>query len=100
MGYFTWAVFWPEQLPYETLGPLGDLTKYLVKDYHGFMYKGWWLSWAVHLGEAWLALKLCSDKGISSPTTRLLWFVQTLLFGFASLGLLLKYKDGSRAKRH
>ncbi|KAK3554141.1 hypothetical protein QTP70_019070 [Hemibagrus guttatus] len=80
MSYYTWAVFWPQQIPYDTLGPLGDLTQYLVKEYHGIMYKG--------------------DKGINSPSTRLLWFVQTILFGFASLGLLLKYKAGGHAKRH
>ncbi|KAK2852502.1 hypothetical protein Q7C36_007703 [Tachysurus vachellii] len=100
MSYYTWAVFWPQQIPYDTLGPLGDLTQYLVKEYHSFMYKGWWISWAVHLCEAMLALKVCSDKGIDDPSTRLLWFVQTFLFGFASLGLLLKYKAGGRAKRH
>ncbi|KAI5107899.1 transmembrane protein 254 [Silurus meridionalis] len=100
MSYYTWAVFWPQKLPYDTLGPLGAFTKYLVKEYHSFMYKGWWLAWAVHLCEALVALKVCSDKGIDSPSTRLLWFVQTLLFGFASLALLLKYKAGGRAKRH
>ena len=35
---------------------------------------------------------LCRAKGIAGPTTRFLWFVQTILFGFASLGLLIKYK--------
>ncbi|KAF5902127.1 transmembrane protein, partial [Clarias magur] len=54
-----WSVFWPQQIPYDTLGPLGALTKYLVKEYHGFMYTGWWLAWAVHLFEALVALKVC-----------------------------------------
>ncbi|XP_060780789.1 transmembrane protein 254 isoform X2 [Neoarius graeffei] len=80
MGYYTWAVFWPQHLPYDTLGPFGAFTKYLVEEYHSFMYKG--------------------DKGIDSPSTRLLWFVQTFFFGFASLGLLFKYKAGGHAKRH
>lgn len=42
---------------------------------------------------------LCSKKGINDTTTRCLWFGQTFLFGFASLGLLLKY-DPERPKQH
>uniref|UniRef100_A0A673FR19 Transmembrane protein 254 n=1 Tax=Sinocyclocheilus rhinocerous TaxID=307959 RepID=A0A673FR19_9TELE len=42
---------------------------------------------------------VCSDKGIDSTSTRLLWFAQTFLFGFASLGLLVKYKPDGRPKR-
>ncbi|XP_062850895.1 transmembrane protein 254 [Trichomycterus rosablanca] len=100
MSYYTWAVFWPQQIPYDSLGPLGALTKYLVKEYYTFMYKGWWMAWTVHAVEALVALKLCSDRGIVNPSARFQWFVQTLLFGFASLGLLIKYKPGSRTKRH
>lgn len=40
----------------------------------------------------------CSNKGINNMTTRCLWFLQTFLFGFASLGLLLKYKPERRKK--
>lgn len=46
-----------------------------------------------------LFLPSCRDKGISSPAVRCLWFLQTFLFGFASLGLLLKY-DPPRQKQH
>lgn len=41
----------------------------------------------------------CSNKGINNTATRYLWFVQTILFGFASLGLLLKYNP-ERRKHH
>lgn len=39
--FLQWAVYWPQQIPYDTLGPLGALTKHLVKEYHSYMYKGW-----------------------------------------------------------
>ncbi|XP_030628482.1 transmembrane protein 254 [Chanos chanos] len=99
MGYFTWTVFWPSEVPYGSLGPLGSLSKYLVDNHYHYMYYGWWMSWAVHMMEAILALKMCGDKGIESALARTLWFGQTFLFGFASLGLLLKYKPDKRAKQ-
>ncbi|XP_072534356.1 transmembrane protein 254 [Salminus brasiliensis] len=99
MGFYTWTVFWPQQIPYDSLGPLGALSKYLVNEHYSILYKGWWAAWAIHTIEALVALKVCSDKGITSSFTRLLWFSQTVLFGFASLGLLLKYKPDLRTKK-
>ncbi|XP_056147892.1 transmembrane protein 254 [Lampris incognitus] len=92
MGYFTCTVFMPEKIPFESLRQFGTLCKYLVDNYADLLYKGWWATWAIHLLEACIALRVCSKKGIDSVTTRLLWFFQTFLFGLASLGLLLKYK--------
>ncbi|KAM9365824.1 transmembrane protein 254 [Pholidichthys leucotaenia] len=91
MGYFTCIVFVPEKLPFEHLGPFGSFCEHLVKNYADIMYKGWWAAWAVHLFEALIALMVCSNKGITNTTTRCMWFMQTFLFGFASLGLLLRY---------
>lgn len=99
LGFFTWTVFWPQDVPYGSLGPLGALAKHLVDHHYPVLYYGWYLTWVVHVLEALYALKLCSDKGIDSTSTRLLWFAQTFLFGFASLGLLLKYKPDGRSKR-
>lgn len=39
------------------------------------------------------------NKGIDSVATRCMWFAQTFLFGFASLGLLLQF-DPERRKQH
>ncbi|XP_071400800.1 transmembrane protein 254 [Centroberyx affinis] len=99
MGYFTCTVFVPEKIPFENLGPLGTLSRYLVDNHADLMYKGWWAMWAVHVLEAVVAMRVCSQKGIDNAATRCLWFVQTVLFGFASLGLLLKY-DPERPKQH
>ncbi|XP_056617545.1 transmembrane protein 254 [Triplophysa dalaica] len=100
LTFYTWTVFWPQDVPYGSLGPLGALAKHLVDNHYQIMYYGWFLTWVVHTFEALYALKVCSDKGIDSSSTRLLWFVQTFFFGFASLGILLKYKAGGRSKRH
>ncbi|KAJ8359871.1 hypothetical protein SKAU_G00163960 [Synaphobranchus kaupii] len=100
MGYYTCTVFWPEQMPFEMLGPLGSLSKYLLQNHYPLLYTGWWMAWLVHMAEALYSLKVCSDKGVDSLTARGLWFLQTFLFGFASLILLLKYRPDPRPKRH
>ncbi|XP_050982195.1 transmembrane protein 254 isoform X2 [Labeo rohita] len=93
VGFYT-------DVPYGSLGPLGALAKHLVDNHYPLLYYGWFLMWVIHLFESLFAMKICSDKGIDSTSTRLLWFAQTFLFGFASLGLLLKYKPDGRSKRH
>ncbi|KAL0964296.1 hypothetical protein UPYG_G00321930 [Umbra pygmaea] len=99
MGYFTWVVFWPHQVPYDYFGPVGTLSKYLADNHYSLMYKGWWATWIIHLAEALFAMKVCSDIGVDSTVVRFLWFIQTVLYGFASLGLLLKYKREHRPKQ-
>ncbi|KAG7512920.1 transmembrane protein 254 [Solea senegalensis] len=92
MGFFTCTVFVPEKVPFAQLGAFGSFCKHLAENHAGFMFKGWCAAWAVHAFEAFIAMRMCREKGITNSTTRCLWFVQTLLYGFASLGLLLKYK--------
>ncbi|KAL2083555.1 hypothetical protein ACEWY4_021328 [Coilia grayii] len=99
MGYYTCVVFWSEAVPCDRLGPLGSLTKYLVDNHSSLLYNGWWLAWVIHLIEALVAMKICSDKGVQSSKARCLWFVQTVLFGFTSLGLLLQYKPDRISKQ-
>ncbi|TKS85247.1 Transmembrane protein 254 [Collichthys lucidus] len=79
MGFYTCIVFVPEKIPFQSLGQFGTFCRYLVDNYAGIMYKG--------------------NKGINNTAIRCLWFVQTFLFGFASLGLLLKYNP-ERRKQH
>ncbi|CAG10172.1 unnamed protein product [Tetraodon nigroviridis] len=98
-GHFTWVVFAPETFPFPYLGPYGTFCRYLVDNHYSLLYKGWWAALAIHVFEAFVSLKVCSNKGITNMTTRCLWFFQTFLFGFASLGLLLKYNPGRR-KQH
>lgn len=97
-GYYTWVVFWPQSIPYQSLGPLGPFTKYLVDHYHTLLRNGYWLAWLIHVGESLYALVLCKRKGITDGQARLLWFLQTFLFGVASLSILLAYR--SKRQKH
>ncbi|XP_070327031.1 transmembrane protein 254 isoform X3 [Odocoileus virginianus] len=72
LGYFGWVVFWPESIPYQNLGPLGSFTQYLLKHHHTLMHGG--------------------SKGITNTWTQLLWFLQTFLFGMASLYYLIAFR--------
>ncbi|XP_005005404.1 transmembrane protein 254 isoform X1 [Cavia porcellus] len=98
LGYFAWAVFWPESIPYQSLGPLGSFTQYLADHHQTLLRNGYWLAWLVHAGESLYAMVLCKSKGITSPQARLLWFLQTFLFGVASLSILIAYRP-KRQKR-
>ncbi|XP_061600907.1 transmembrane protein 254 [Cololabis saira] len=98
-AYFTVIVFAPEKLPLESLGVFGSFCTYLVDNYAALMYKGWCASVGIHALESCVALMICSNKGINDTATRGLWFLQTFLFGYASLGLLVRY-DPRRPKQH
>ncbi|KAM9848099.1 transmembrane protein 254 [Aulostomus maculatus] len=99
VSLYSCMVFTPEIIPCQYLGLFGSFLRYLVDNHSGIMYKGWWLALGIHVIESLVSLNVCSNKGINSTSTRLLWFFQTFLFGFASLGLLLKY-DPERPKQH
>ncbi|XP_058399072.1 transmembrane protein 254 [Diceros bicornis minor] len=92
LGYYTWAVFWPESIPYQSLGPLGPFTQYLVDHHHSLLRSGYWLAWLIHLGESLYAMVLCKSKGITDGWAQLLWFLHTFLFGIASLSILIAYR--------
>ncbi|KYO27663.1 transmembrane protein 254 [Alligator mississippiensis] len=95
-GYLACAVFSPTTIPYESLGPLGHLTKYLVDNHHNLLHYGFWLAWGIHGAEALYSVKLCKTKGIIHGPTQLQWFFQTVVFGMASLYKLLEYKPPSK----
>ncbi|XP_044095865.1 transmembrane protein 254 isoform X1 [Neovison vison] len=87
-----WVVFWPQSIPYQSLGPLGLFTQYLVDHHHTFLHNGYWLAWLIHVGESLYAMVLCKSKGITDGRAQLLWFLQTFLFGIASLSILIAYR--------
>lgn len=61
--------------------------------YHTSLRSGYWLAWLIHVGEPLMnALVLCKHKRITDSQDRLLWFLQTFLFGIASLSILLAYR--------
>ncbi|XP_058552808.1 transmembrane protein 254 [Neofelis nebulosa] len=91
-GYYTWVVFWPQSIPYQSLGTLGLFTQYLVDHHHTLLRSGYWLAWLIHVGEALYAMVLCKSKGITDGRAQVLWFLQTFLFGVASLSILIAYR--------
>ncbi|XP_069741837.1 transmembrane protein 254 isoform X2 [Narcine bancroftii] len=58
-GYYTLLVFWPQSIPYKSLGLWGNFSKNLVDKYHPHLYGGYWLAWLVHVAEALYSIKLC-----------------------------------------
>ncbi|XP_039728156.1 transmembrane protein 254 isoform X3 [Pteropus medius] len=72
LAYFAWVVFWPQSIPYQSLGLLGSFTQYLVDHHHTLLHNG--------------------SKGITNGRARLLWFLQTFFFGIASLSILIAYR--------
>uniref|UniRef100_A0A670HWL6 Transmembrane protein 254 n=1 Tax=Podarcis muralis TaxID=64176 RepID=A0A670HWL6_PODMU len=97
LSYHGWAVFSPSTIPYDLLGPLGTVTKYLVENHKTLLDIGCLLTWLGHVGEALCALKLCKMKGITDPSTQRLWLVQTFFFGIGSLYFLLTYNPRKKS---
>ncbi|XP_038518996.1 transmembrane protein 254 isoform X1 [Canis lupus familiaris] len=60
-GYYTWVVFWPQSVPYQSLGPLGLFTQYLVDHHHTLLHSGYWLAWLIHVGESLYAMFFCAS---------------------------------------
>ncbi|XP_042546239.1 transmembrane protein 254 isoform X2 [Dipodomys spectabilis] len=92
LGYVAWVVLWPQSIPYQSLGPLGSFTQYLIDHHHTLLHNGFWLAWLIHVGESLYAMVLCRSKGITDSQTQLLWFLQTFLLGIASLSILIAYR--------
>ncbi|GCC32210.1 transmembrane protein 254 isoform X2 [Chiloscyllium punctatum] len=97
-GYYTLLMFWPQSIPYQSLGPLGIFSKYLMDNYYTHLYFGYWLAWGLHLAEALYSIKVCSDKGITNVNAQFKWVFQTFLFGIASLWCLWSYEPQKKDK--
>ncbi|GAV05688.1 hypothetical protein RvY_15781 [Ramazzottius varieornatus] len=90
LGMLVWSWLSPLTIPGPGgwyLGPLGALGQYLGVYYPAVVRAIVYLTSLVHVGEALFAVKLCRDSNLTR-TTALKWFVQTLCFGIASLGIL------------
>ncbi|XP_068597373.1 transmembrane protein 254 isoform X3 [Brachionichthys hirsutus] len=59
VAHLTCIVFAPGQIPFHYFGPYGSFCRYLVDHHAGSLYKGWWACLAVHVVEAFVALKVC-----------------------------------------
>ncbi|KAL8186758.1 UNVERIFIED_CONTAM: hypothetical protein K2H54_007540 [Gekko kuhli] len=99
LGYYAWAVFSPATIPYDSLGPLGTFTRYLVENHKASLNVGYAVAWLIHVAETIYALKLCRDKGITDRSTQFRWAAQTFIVGVVSLTRLLTY-DPLKATKH
>ncbi|NXB53301.1 TM254 protein, partial [Leucopsar rothschildi] len=91
-----WVTLWPSTIPYSYLGLFGTFLNYLVEHHHKWVCYMFWISWLIHIVEALYGIKICQAKGITDPGVQFQWFVQTLLFGYASFGLLVSYKPAAK----
>ncbi|XP_054428453.1 transmembrane protein 254 isoform X2 [Pteronotus mesoamericanus] len=66
LGYFAWVIFGPQSIPYQSLGPLGLFTQYLVDHHHTLLHNCYWLAWLIHVGESLYAIVLCKTH-VSRP---------------------------------
>lgn len=88
-----WVVFWHQSIPYHSLRPLGPFTQYLLDHhYHTLLYNGYWLVWLIHVGQSLNVTVLCKSKSITNACAQLLLFLQTFLFGIASLSIFIAYR--------
>merc|ERR1711937_28392 len=87
----------PESVPHKNLRPIGILTEYLCNEQPVLLAVTWYSAILAHVGEAIYAYKLSSELNIEFPY-RIAWFVQTLLFGYASLHHLIAFRKIAREK--
>ncbi|XP_053731426.1 transmembrane protein 254 [Synchiropus splendidus] len=90
-GFFTLLPFAPDLVPLSYLGPFGSFFQNLVDNSPAGLINFWWFLFGIHITEALLSFRVCTEKGVTDGTARFLWFFQTFLFGYFSLGLLFNY---------
>ena len=82
----------PHIIPDQYMGPIGWLYRFLVYTHPVAIQITYHVALVVHFAEAVYSIHLMNSKGITDFSTRVKWFIQTLLFGFNSLHFLVKYK--------
>ncbi|XP_042312371.1 transmembrane protein 254-like [Sceloporus undulatus] len=91
-AYHAWAFFAPQTIPFDKLGLIGVITKYILENYNTPLRVWFVMIWILHTAYAFWGLKICKDKDISDGKTQFLWFAQTVAFGLGSLFFLWIYR--------
>ncbi|KFP88640.1 PREDICTED: transmembrane protein 254, partial [Apaloderma vittatum] len=91
-----WLVLSPATIPYNYMPAVGDFLLYAVKNYHTLITYAFWGSLLIHVVEAFYCISLCEAKGITDSSAQFQWFIQTLLFGYASFGILVCYQPPAK----
>ncbi|KAK2166048.1 hypothetical protein LSH36_43g05052 [Paralvinella palmiformis] len=90
MALLTVTYLIPDRVPYDCLGPIGKASYFMANYLPTVLKVIFYGAWSGHAIEAWLAVKLCRQKGIHPDTTRW-WAVQTFFYGIFSFSQLIKY---------
>ena len=73
-------------------GTPGPFTQYSLNHHHTLVHGWCWLAWMILVGVSLYAIVLHKSKVITNTWTQLLWFLQTFLFGMASLYYLIAFR--------
>merc|ERR1712227_92551 len=92
-----------DTIPFDKLGPLGDFLYWIsTSDDFNMGFLGWFVG--IHTFEALFAWNLASLKDLDF-FSKIFWFLQTLVFGFASFEQLCNhpgriFKSSPKTKNH
>lgn len=84
----TMAWVWPDGVSTKMFGQISDLVNYIGTNYNKQMEIAVIATGVAHAVEGLVALIMCYRHNLKKTVT-LLWFIQTLIFGFFSLRYLL-----------
>eukprot|EP01119_Soliformovum_irregulare_P005044 TRINITY_DN1637_c0_g1_i1.p1 TRINITY_DN1637_c0_g1~~TRINITY_DN1637_c0_g1_i1.p1 ORF type:complete len:258 (+),score=41.60 TRINITY_DN1637_c0_g1_i1:86-775(+) len=94
-----WSASHQHDAPVAILRPIRDLAFLIFKSQSNLLIT-WYIANSLHFLEAIWSQMICLQKGFTSPPVRLFWFIQTFLFGYASIGPLRSLPDTSSPKKH
>ncbi|EDO43551.1 predicted protein [Nematostella vectensis] len=94
---FYLVTFKPDSFPFEAFGLLGKRLQTVKENNQQTFEIGFTMAILVHIAEACMAFRTCRKMNLSSSAS-LKWTLQTLLLGFPSFGLLLRYKTDMEVK--
>ncbi|XP_071501314.1 transmembrane protein 254-like [Diadema antillarum] len=97
LGIFPICMYFPDKIPYGSLGPLGSVLYYMAHNIPVFTARIFYVIVAVHIMEALYAFSLSGKVGIEG-LYRVAWFISTLIFGIGSLRWLLKARADMAVK--
>ncbi|KAF2356156.1 Transmembrane protein 254 [Trinorchestia longiramus] len=84
----TMGWLWPNGVSTKMYGQISDLVFFLGTNYNKYMMVATCVLLTSHLLSGFVSLVLCYRLNLRKGVT-VLWFIQTLLFGFSSLQYLL-----------
>ncbi|CAF0842358.1 unnamed protein product [Brachionus calyciflorus] len=88
--YLAVLAYMPDLIPFDSLGPLGALSRYLHENHKIIPIVILWMALATHLFEAIYVVKTAHSLQINAKC-KSRWFFQTLMLGYPSTRLMNKF---------